>query len=393
MPDGGDHSCDPGDPCTSDAAKWVRLCDRNADLDRDFHATLTSLSEWEDLFWTPSDSTKALAEEHYPDTGAGKPYQRFFVPMCEDGSNTTKGETACADGKPIIQCTDGTRPVFYYDPGTTDKWIIHIQSGDITCSTSSRGQNCWQLDEEQGRENLAHFSTAWAENDDTIAVKGLMRSSNSPFADYNRVFIDKCVGDRNRGDKTVQNYPFVAKDGTSVDQGTVYFHGFRILKALLPLLNQGGAGNGIANASQISFAANSNGSNGLYMYLDHLADFIHSSGAYKKSGLDLPDIDVRGLTSSYVTSSVETENLINNRRKNIFSWRAYNFTDFDDHISAPESAGEFEADGFWYSTLTYYDGVEFERSRDWGTIDFGSSPPTNVRHVEGAKTIDESLLS
>ncbi len=87
------------------------------------------------------------------------------------------------------------------------------------------------------------------------------------------------------------------------------------------------------------------------MYLDHLADFIHSSGAYKKSGLDLPDIDVRGLTSSYVTSSVETENLINNRRKNIFSWRAYNFIDFDDHISAPESAGEFEADGFWYSTL------------------------------------------
>ncbi len=244
--DGGDHSCDPGDPCTSDAAKWVRLCDRNADLDRDFHATLTSLSEWEDLFWTPSDSTKALAEEHYPDTGAGKPYQRFFVPMCEDGSNTTKGETTCADGKPIIQCTDGTRPVFYYDPGTTDKWIIHIQSGNITCSTSSRGQNCWQLDEEQGRENLAHFSTAWAENDNTIAVKGLMRSSNSPFADYNRVFIDKCVGDRNRGDNTVQNYPFVAKDGTSVGQGTVYFHGFRILKALLPLLNQGGAGNGIA---------------------------------------------------------------------------------------------------------------------------------------------------
>ncbi len=82
------------------------------------------------------------------------------------------------------------------------------------------------------------------------------------------------------------------------------------------------------------------------MYLDHLADFIHSSGAYKKSGLDLPDIDVRGLTSSYVTSSVETENLINNRRKNIFSWRAYNFIDFDDHISeaAPnsvESEGRF----------------------------------------------------
>lgn len=337
-----------------------------------------SLAEWNDFFWDPGDGTDALAAEHYPNEFEGKPYTRHFVPMCEDGTPPPKGTTVCADGKPVIQCTDGTRPVFYYHQGTTDRWIIHVQNGGVTCSnrqTAVPGADC-RVD----ADRLA-FSTAWRHNPDTKTWEGLMDAEGSPFASYNLVVIDKCVGDRNLGDNTIIGHELYSDNLTCKGRGTAYFHGFRILKALLSHLTTWTDGSTLTPTSVIAIAANSNGANGLYMYIDRLADFIRSDGT---NGLGLTGADVRGLASSFVRPAVEAENLINDPMGNIFSWNAYERTDFDDHIAAPSSTiGPLAANGLWYSTLAYYDGKEYEFSRDWGTILFDSDSPTRCASVPG----------
>ncbi len=167
--DGGDGVCNVGDPCCQtqtgspdtpcDAPRifWVQVCDTNGDGQRDLSANLDTLAEWNDFFWEPDDACNLPAREHYPPTPADRAFTRHFIPMCTDGSSPPKGTTVCPDGQPIIQCMDGTRPVFFYDgannPGATDRWIIKIQSGGSHCVS-----DCWE------DEDRLAFSSAWAQN-------------------------------------------------------------------------------------------------------------------------------------------------------------------------------------------------------------------------------------
>jgi Pectinacetylesterase len=393
--DGGDFVCNVGDPCCQTQTgptetlctvfqdSWSQFCDLNDDGSRDRQADLDTLAEWNDFFWEPDDPCNLLAREHYPPTPTGESFTRHFIPMCTDGSTPPKGTTVCPDGQPIIQCTDGTRPVFYYDTGTSDRWIIKVQNGGVTCSG-----DCWE------DEDRVSFSGAWAQNRASRNFTGLYRSfQSSPFASYNRVIIDKCVGDRNCGSNTLPQMDQFADDGTPKGQASVYFHGFRELQAILKHLTQWDEGNQLTPNSQIAISAHSNGSNGMYMYIDRLADYIRHDPSDGQPGLGLSSADVRGLPSSYVRPSVELENLVNDPSQDIFSWSDYAPLSFDDHIVAPFSTMEPDpADGLWYSSLTYYDGVEFRRHRNWGATLFDVAVPANADQITGAVALDQSCL-
>ncbi len=398
--DGGDGACHVGDPCCQTQVgppetpcdvfqgQWVQVCDRDSDGERDLRANLDTLAEWNDFLWEPDDACNLLAREHYPHGQTDRPYTRYFIPMCTDGSTPPKGTTVCPDGQPIIQCTDGTRPAFYYKPpaaerGASDRWIIKVQSGGSACRA-----DCWE------DEDRSAFTSAWAGTAATRTATGLYKPFDSwPFASYNRIIIDKCVGDRNCGSNTIPVTNFYADDGTPKGQGPIYFHGYRELEALVAYLTVWDEPNTLTPTSQISFAAHSNGSNGMYMYIDRLADFIRHDPADGQPGLGLTGADVRGLASGYVRPSVEVENLVNNPLRDIFYWNSYAWPDFDDHITAPFSTGlPDSANGLWYSSLVYRDGYEFRVSRNWGGLLFDTGTPTSIDQVVGVNTLDESCF-
>ncbi len=399
--DGGDRRCHVGDaccqvqtgapntPCAQLENLWVKACDANADGFRDRLADLDTLAEWNDAFWEPDDTCNLLAREHYSHNQTDKPFTRHFIPMCTDGSTPPKGTTVCPDGQPIIQCTDGSRPVFFYHPGTVDRWIIKIQGGGMTCSGNpdNPAGDCW---EDAGR---SHYSSAWGGNPATNAFRGMYNANNSHFADYNLVIIDKCVGDRNLGSNTIPLQNFFADNGTPKGQGPVYFHGYRETQALLAHLTDWNEVNTLTTTSQILISTQSNGSNGIYMYLDRLAEFIRHDPSDGQPGIGLSDADVRGLASGYVHPSVEAENLVNNPALNIFAWNDFDPLYFDDHIKAPLSTtGDLAANGLWYSSLVYYDGNESRLARNWGAVLFDTDTPTTVDDISDVATLDESCF-
>ncbi len=392
--DGGDGVCHVGDlccqtqagppetPCDVFQGLWIDACDANADGRRDRAGTLNTLAEWNDFLWEPNDACNLLAREQYPIEPTDNPYVRHFIPMCTDGSTPPKGTTVWPDGQPIIQCTDGTRPVFYYYPGTVDRWIIKIQGGGTSCS-AGEASDCW-VDAERD-----HFSAAWSRNGSTKGFQGIFAAETSDLADYHRVVIDKCVGDRNQGSSTIPLQQFFADDGTPKGEGPVYFHGYRESQALLAHLATWDQSDTLTPTSQVAILTQSNGSNGVYMYLDRLAEFIRHDPSDGQPGIGLTGADVRGLASGFVRASVEVENLVNDPSQDIFAWNDYASAGFGGHITAPLSA---LAAGLWYSPLTYYDGREFRLSWGWGALLFDTELPTGVDEAVGVGTLDESCL-
>jgi hypothetical protein len=326
----------------------------------------------------------------YP-AGSGA-YTRQAVPMCENGSDidVIGGATLCPIDpndpapnpvqKEPIRCTDGTRPVFYirYNPASPNvhNWIMRVQGGDDTCGTHPDETNCYAFKD-------SHFSskgTGGAAN-----FGGIFRNVG-PFSDWSAIYIDKCVGDRNLGDNRIDDYQYYYSINGKVfnraliefpmqnidaGRGPVYFHGKRILRALLSYLaNQGY----LQDGSKLLITAQSNGSHGLYQYIDEIALYADAvTGG---------DVDVRGVPSSYVRSSVQLENYLNTG-----SWNGFFL---DTRINAPEST--------WYglnaynSTYNYYQygnvtlrsgagevtilsnadylpgGISYERFADWGAV-------------------------
>jgi len=332
----------------------------------------------------------------YP-AGSGA-YTRQAVPMCDDGTDidVVGGATLCAIDphdpafdepgqtpvrKEPIRCTDGTRPVFFirYNPASPNvhNWIMRVQGGDDTCGTHPDETNCYAFKD-------SHFSSRGAGS--AANFGGIFRNAG-PFSDWSAIYIDKCVGDRNLGDNRLDDYQYYRSiSGTVINRalnalfqpqdidagrGPVYFHGKRILRALLSYL----AGRGdLRDGSKLLITAQSNGSHGLYQYIDEIALYADAvTGG---------DVDVRGVPSSYVRSSVQLENHINTG-----SWNSFLL---ETRINAPEST--------WYglnaynSTYNYYQygnitlrsgagevtilsnadylpgGISYERFADWGAV-------------------------
>ncbi len=321
---------------------------------------------------------------HYPSGGTGS-YVRRVVPACEN--------QPCAPEE-LIRCTDGTRPIYKYKQGAgadINKWIIKIQGGGPACTTAGCGKRYLTSEQDD-------FSSAYGENRERSNAQGILSTrSDNLFRTYNLVILDKCVADRNLGDATVTDYKYAP--GVT---GPVYFHGFPIIKALLrDLQTQAGAPPDLEDAELIVFLTHSNGTNGGYLYMDRLRDFVLDEIAAPGH-----TPDVRYLASGLVRSSAEVEYAL--IHQGVFPVNAaVPYGDVrghvDDQTTATTICGEgfdqanpsYEAwmdegqivsggktcrfgagednprgiGGMYFSTRTYREGTELAQFTMWGTID------------------------
>lgn len=312
----------------------------------------------EELFWNPETSTEA-----YPDGGVGA-FRRLFVAPCRDGSDPSDLDRRCPDGEPV-RCADGTRPVIYFRPGTTDRWLIRIQNGGVSCEVnygdddvSIRSRNCWNHYEYYPGDRAAFTSSG---SRAMTSLDGIYRDEAlNPFTAYNMVSFDKCVGDRNLGDVTVEDYQYRNETDPLAPVvehvGPVYFHGFRIIEAALRTL---ASTPGAAPFAHVAFQTHSNGSNGQYMYIDRLAEFVREIH---------PGAEVRGIATGMIKSSLEVEATADTSSVTHHEQVHDRLGQHDmikGHIRAGSPAG-----GRWISSFVYRDGgVEWARAEGWGTID------------------------
>ena len=330
----------------------------------------------DDMFWDP---------ESYPawypaESGAPGPYVRMAVPACDDG--TTPASRTCPEGEPI-RCTDGTRPMLHIRPGTNNKWLVHMQGGGTSCEVESDdsevsflGHNCWH--QYEYGDNTSAFTSV--NEPASKNVGGIWRADDAtnPFADYNLVAFDKCIGDRNLGDTQIAEYDYRRKqtDGSlPVTEGTgpVYFHGQRMIRATMRMLAADGASNPM---DLVVFHAASNGSNGLYMYIDRLAAWMEA---------EVPGVAVRGIASIMVRSSVEVEAAIATTPlpdPSLVYGNLGSHGTLGTHIVTGDTDN---ADGLWASTRVYRDGgLEYERNESWGAIDATPTIDQSCMDAHGA---------
>lgn len=239
-------------------------------------------------FW----DDEGVMTPHYPTSTVGT-LTRYSADFCEDGTPDLEDGT-CPDvyDLDVVRCLDGTRPVFYYEPGSgadANKWLFKIQNGGLECSDDCPTVSILPL-------NRKDFSSAYNENGTTgVGTAIFSNNSDNLFKDYNVVMLDKCFGDRNLGDAT---YTDVFTGSLDIDVGTgpVYFHGYRVILAVLRRLEREF---NLADAEQIVFTTHSNGTNGAYHYIDRLSDHISTTLGISAS--------VRLVASSYILPGPEVE--------------------------------------------------------------------------------------
>ncbi len=221
-------------------------------------------------FWDSSPLTATtVMTSHYPTSTVGA-LTRYAVDFCEAGMPTLDGRCPAVYDYDVIRCVDGTRPLFYFEPGQgahANRWIFYVQIGGWTCD-----EYCPTSYLQPG--NLAHASSAYNENASHRNAVGIF--SNSPdniFRNYNIVMLDKCFGDRNLGDTTYTGV-YTGIGGLEEGTGPVYFHGYRVILGALRRLEREF---NLGDAEQIVFVTQSNGSNGAYHYIDRLSDHISTT--------------------------------------------------------------------------------------------------------------------
>jgi hypothetical protein len=238
-------------------------------------------------FWDSGDGMVP----NYPTATVGS-QTRYAADFCEAGSPELDGTCPDVYGYDVVRCVDGTRPVFYYEPGQgadANKWLVTTQAGGDQCTNSCPLQI---LVPDIRRD----FSSAYNENASRRSALGIYsNSADNLFRNYNVVMLDKCYGDRNLGDTT---YTDVFSGGLGLEDGTgpVYFHGYRVILATLRRLKREF---NLADAEQIVFTTQSNGSNGAYHWIDRVSDHISST-----LGITAP---VHLLAQSFILPGPEVE--------------------------------------------------------------------------------------
>ena len=192
------------------------------------------------------------------------------------------------------QCTDGTRPAYYYAPGSgsgANRWVIYLNGSSGKCGAAVDreagevqpfGERC--LDNIVSGEADSSFLLRGARNASGI----LSASPHNRFADWNRVHIPSCSNDQYQGQR-IQHDVLVASVRRRDYSADVFSRGHLIVRAVLSDLANN---EGFAAAEQVVLNGASGGAEGLIMTLDSLAD-------HARTLLELnPDAPIVGLIDS-----------------------------------------------------------------------------------------------
>ena len=201
-----------------------------------------------------------------PDT-----YQLEFLPRCEDGSN------AC-DFTEEARCIDGSRPAFYFHPGSTDQWIFHIGGEGGPCSGDNSPGECFhRIPQGSTDPHAASLTSRWAPDS---TDRGGMLSADplvNPLHDYNKVVFEKChIGESGKGLLFDS-----ATNAAGVTYGYLEFHqGRKIWHTLFNYLSINSVALGLEDfnqASQIVLAGHSDQAKGMIYSGDALREYLESN--------------------------------------------------------------------------------------------------------------------
>lgn len=194
------------------------------------------------------------------------------------------------------QCTDGTRPAYYYAPGTgsgAQRWVIFLNGSSGKCGASvdreagvvlPLGERC--LDNIVSGEADSSFLLQA-----TKAADGILSAApGNPFANWNRVHILSCSNDQYQGQRIQHDVPVKTIRGRDYT-AKVFFRGHLIVREVLSDLAKNET---FAAAEQVVFNGASGGAEGLIMTLDGLAAHARTLLRSEQGATIVGLIDSRG---------------------------------------------------------------------------------------------------
>ena len=194
------------------------------------------------------------------------------------------------------QCADGTRPAYYYAPGSglgANRWVIFLNGSSGKCGArvdraagevQPFGEIC--LDNIASGEADSSFLLRGAKNGDGI----LSGSPRNPFGDWNRVHIHSCSNDQYQGQRVHHDVLVESVRGRHYS-ADVFFRGHLIVRDVLSDLAHNA---NFTAAEQIVLNGASGGAEGLIMTLDGLADHARSLLECNRDAPIVGLIDSRG---------------------------------------------------------------------------------------------------
>ncbi|MDG2333957.1 MAG: pectin acetylesterase-family hydrolase [Myxococcota bacterium] len=249
---------------------------------------------------SPAQCAKDLYQNPVPAPSTPKSYKLEFLGRCHDGS----------DSCPLteeLRCTDGSRPAFYYQPGSNDKWIFFSGGEGGPCSAANAPGECFdRIIAGKIDPHAASLTSRWAPR---YTDRGGILSENpaiNPLFDYNKVVFERChAGDSGRN---------LLADQVTSPAGFVYnyveFHRGRSLwHALFEHLSRDSVRLGMDNfdlASQILLIGHSDSGKGMINSGDALTDYLENSIFPTAS------VDIRLALDGYLLPSLETEFAVGN---------------------------------------------------------------------------------
>jgi hypothetical protein len=170
-----------------------------------------------------------------------------------------------------LKCADGSRPHFYFSPGTDDtKWMLYHNGSSGKCALQkdragtyySAGKACY--DHFAGGEGNTGFHRR-----EHWEGEGIMNGGprNVDFRDWNRVWIPSCSNDQYQGSVDHVSET-VLQEGMRTWRAPLYSRGHDIVKAVMGELAGGTTVRDLTNAKLVMLYGSSGGAGGVQMVLD-----------------------------------------------------------------------------------------------------------------------------
>jgi len=249
---------------------------------------------------SPAQCAKNLYDNPSAASAPPNSYELDFLPRCEDGSNS------CSFSEEL-RCTDGSRPAYYYQPGTNDKWIFFLGGEGGPCSAANSPGECFdKIIPGKTDPHASALTSRWAPE---YTSRGGILSDNpatNPLFDYNKVVFERCHSGEAGG-------PILVDQGASPG-GFLYtyaeFHRGRDLwLALFEHLSRESVGLGMDDfdlASQVLLIGHSDSGKGMIYSGDALAEHLRNA-LFPGS-----TVDIRLALDGYLLPSLEAEFAVGN---------------------------------------------------------------------------------
>lgn len=240
-----------------------------------------------------------------------------YLPRCLGGTDVCRSTHR-------VHCLDGTRPIIHADKARnaagdfieSNRWLFYVSGGG-----SCFGSDCWthySSADSQREMSTCHPDTVNCASQgsshisERLAGEGLMSpDASNPFADFNRVRINKCAYDGFQGDEWESNVP-VDRDGDGKAEQSVarlYHQGHQVYRTTLNWLARGVALAGgvgpvlppLAAADLVLLTGNSGGGKAMIMTGDLLRDHL------EQNVLTNPQARVRLIIDAHFLPNLENE--------------------------------------------------------------------------------------